>query len=269
MKVHRCIDLNPLQFFRVAPAVSAHSDDSAGAAAAPGACKGMLKVPSLLFDIELEDGSGKADVEEAGVEEVQRRLNFLGRPWSDCEQQLMRQVALAREEAAAVGRPLEADALAERLRCAGHSVTVRTALGGGGGGECLRNLRHTFLNCAVHGITGSVNFLVDPKFREQFEIAHASPRYKAVLAAAPADFVGTEERIVPLVELLRQPASDGAPTTALEAPTGGHEAPKEAPKPIVPPHGGMFAELRRVVGSRAGEVGELSSTGARQMLTGF
>ena len=50
--------------------------------------------------------------------------------------------------------------------------------------------------------TGSVNYLVDPKFREQFEIAHASPRYAAVLAAAPADFVGTEERIVPLVELL-------------------------------------------------------------------
>ncbi len=65
--------------------------------------------------------------------------------------QLMRQVALAREEASAAGQPLEADRLAERLRCLGHSVTVRTALGGGGGGECLRNLRHTFLNCAVHG----------------------------------------------------------------------------------------------------------------------
>ena len=58
---------------------------------------------------------------------------------------------MAREEAAAAGRPLEADSLAERLRCLGHSVTVRTALGGGGGGECLRNLRHTFLSCAVHG----------------------------------------------------------------------------------------------------------------------
>jgi len=52
------------------------------------------------------------------------------------------------------------------------------------------------------GTTGSVNYLVDPKFREQFEIAHATPRYEAALAAAPADFVGTEERIVPLVELL-------------------------------------------------------------------
>lgn len=52
------------------------------------------------------------------------------------------------------------------------------------------------------GVTGTVNYLVDPKFREQFEIAHANARYAAVLAAAPVDFVGTEERIVPLVELL-------------------------------------------------------------------
>jgi len=65
--------------------------------------------------------------------------------------QLMHQVALAREEAAAAGRALDADALAERLRGLGHSVTVRHALGGGGGGECLRNLRHPFLSCAGHG----------------------------------------------------------------------------------------------------------------------
>ena len=51
VQVHRCLDLNPLQFFRVAPPASARSDDSA-AAAAPGGGKGVFKVPSLLFDIE-------------------------------------------------------------------------------------------------------------------------------------------------------------------------------------------------------------------------
>jgi len=50
-QVHRCIDLNPLQFFRVAPAAGARGDEG-GAAAAPAVRKGMLKVPSLLFDIE-------------------------------------------------------------------------------------------------------------------------------------------------------------------------------------------------------------------------
>ncbi len=51
-QVHRCIDLNPLQFFRVAPAAGARGDEG-GAAAAPAGRKGMLKVPSLLFDIEV------------------------------------------------------------------------------------------------------------------------------------------------------------------------------------------------------------------------
>ncbi len=37
--------------------------------------------------VQLEEGAAKPDTEEAGVEEVQRRLKFLGRAWSDCEQQ--------------------------------------------------------------------------------------------------------------------------------------------------------------------------------------
>jgi hypothetical protein len=44
---------------------------------------------------------------------------------------------------------MEADEVAEALLGLGHSVTVRTALGGGGGGECLRNLRHVFLSVRV------------------------------------------------------------------------------------------------------------------------
>lgn len=42
-------------------------------------------------------------------------------------------------------------ALAKRLRSQGYPVSVRTALGGGWGGECLRNLRHSFLVCTVKG----------------------------------------------------------------------------------------------------------------------
>ncbi len=44
--------------------------------------------------------------------------------------------------------------------------------------------------------------LVDPKFKEQFEIAHPTARYAALLDEVPACFVGTEERLVALVELL-------------------------------------------------------------------
>lgn len=41
--------------------------------------------------------------------------------------------------------------VAEGLRKLGHAVTIRSALGGGGGNECLRNLRHRFLTCRGQG----------------------------------------------------------------------------------------------------------------------
>ena len=48
--------------------------------------------------------------------------------------------------------------VAEGLRKLGHAVTIRSALGGGGGNECLRNLTHRFLPCRAQGTrTGSVD----------------------------------------------------------------------------------------------------------------
>lgn len=59
--------------------------------------------------------------------------------------QLMQQVECMFESESARGEAPEASTLAERLVQQGYSVTVRTALGGGGGCECLRNLRHVFV----------------------------------------------------------------------------------------------------------------------------
>ena len=42
--------------------------------------------------------------------------------------------------------------VAEGLCKLGHAVTIRSALGGGGGNECLRNLRHRFLTCRAQGM---------------------------------------------------------------------------------------------------------------------
>ena len=66
-----------------------------------------------------------------------------------CPVQLLQLVRRLHEDASRQGRALEADDLAETLVQKGHTVTVRTALGGGGGCECLRNLRHVFLSVRI------------------------------------------------------------------------------------------------------------------------
>lgn len=48
--------------------------------------------------------------------------------------------------------------VAEGLRKLGHAVTIRSALGGGGGNECLRNLRHRFLTCCGQGMLLCADF---------------------------------------------------------------------------------------------------------------
>ena len=67
-------------------------------------------------------------------------------------------------------------------------------------------------------------YLVDPKFKEQFEIAHPTERYAELLDAVPAVFVGTEHRLVTLVELLCTEMSTAFQTTGtLRLPTAAHK----------------------------------------------
>ncbi len=63
---------------------------------------------------------------------------------------------MAYADAAAEGHELPASGLADRLRRDGYCVRMRTALGGAGAGgsidgECLRNLRHSFLTISLPG----------------------------------------------------------------------------------------------------------------------
>jgi uncharacterized protein (TIGR01615 family) len=44
--------------------------------------------------------------------------------------------------------------------------------------------------------------IVEAQFREHFAIAHPTPAYAVLLAAAPAEFVGSSERLAALAELL-------------------------------------------------------------------
>lgn len=47
-----------------------------------------------------------------------------------------------------------------------------------------------------------MDFLVEPAFREQFQVSHPTPHYAALLEAVPEEFVGTNARLVPLVHFL-------------------------------------------------------------------
>jgi hypothetical protein len=85
---------------------------------------------------------------------------------------LLLHVRFAREDAAKRGATLAVPELADFLRRLGYSVKLRTALGGGPGGACLRTLRHTFLTVSVEGPSGSMQYVLDPRFRDQVRSRH-------------------------------------------------------------------------------------------------
>lgn len=61
--------------------------------------------------------------------------------------QVVRDVEAARKTILSRGKSVCAASLAEALSQLGYSVAMRESLGGGSGGQCLRNLRHSFLCC--------------------------------------------------------------------------------------------------------------------------
>ncbi|KAH7623944.1 hypothetical protein Ndes2526B_g01194 [Nannochloris sp. 'desiccata'] len=187
----------------------------------------MSKVPSLLF--EMEDAEEPPSIVDSltGPPEmdVARKLHTLLDPWTDQEYMLNLHVRIAGDEVAKRGAEhLTVGQLADTLRKLGYPVKLRTALGGGWGGNCLRNLRHSFLAVTLTGSSNSNNtaagsaaltnsstatsstspctVLVDPRFREQFEIAHPTPRYARILAEVPAELVAPADRLSKAVELL-------------------------------------------------------------------
>lgn len=46
-----------------------------------------------------------------------------------------------------------------------------------------------------------LEFVVEPNFREQFEITHPTTHYAELLAAVPQLFVGPTSRLVPVVQV--------------------------------------------------------------------
>lgn len=94
---------------------------------------------------------------------------------------------------------LDVVTLATRLDAVGYFASVRTALGGGD--ACFRNLRNEFLCVTGDGDYEGVEFIVEPFFREHFEIPHATDTYRQVLGCAPEIFVGTPAHLIPMVQV--------------------------------------------------------------------
>ena len=66
--------------------------------------------------------------------------------------------------------------------------------------------------------------MVDPSFKEQFEIGHVTPRYACVLAEVPATFIGTQEQIVAVVEIMSKEISRAFQQTGATLPPWRHTA---------------------------------------------
>uniref|UniRef100_A0A383VS09 Uncharacterized protein n=1 Tax=Tetradesmus obliquus TaxID=3088 RepID=A0A383VS09_TETOB len=175
---------------------------------------------SMLFDLEMEEVPGhQHELDAEGLQAVQAVSNLVSRAMTAASQ-AVRDVESACQSLLSQGTRVCAAGLGQLLgNNMGYAVSLRESLGGGAGGQCLRNLRHCCLvlqrpQSVVDNSSSSSTFgggsssssinsiIVDPTFRDQFAIAHPSARYAAVLDSLPAVFVGPASRIPQLVELL-------------------------------------------------------------------
>jgi uncharacterized protein (TIGR01615 family) len=167
----------------------------------------LPKNPSLLFDLELEEhatGPGPAEAANSITSTADLARWLL--PGSSGEYKLRLDVEAAWERKPdGLGSPLEINQwLAKQLKLLGYQhVVVRTALGGGDGMDCLRNLRHVFLTVSPPGAHATTaKFIVDTLFKASFTVAKPTPRYASLLACLPEVYVAPENSLAPLVNFL-------------------------------------------------------------------
>lgn len=160
----------------------------------------MAASGSLVFDLEIQDEDETLPRNPGGDAAITEHIANLAAPQTIFEARLLSDVqqfkaAVFEEE----GRS-DIVVLATKLAAIGYQVAIRTALGGGTGQECFRNLHHEFLVIAPD----SDDLLVEPLFREQFCISSATREYTKLVSALPEEWVGSRHRIKPLVKLLCQ-----------------------------------------------------------------
>lgn len=92
--------------------------------------------------------------------------------------------------------------LAARLSEVGYRLHLRSALGGGDGINAFHNLRNEFLIVAGEGESEGIDFIVEVRFKEHFEIPYPTDRYAAIMQSTPEEVVTSAANLTPLVHLL-------------------------------------------------------------------
>lgn len=104
----------------------------------------------------------------------------------------------------ATQQDLSLTSICNALSNMGHTATIRTGRrrsdGGTGGESVFRALRHSFvfLRALVDG--RAEEYIVDPSFREQFVVLHATPEYAALVCQVPEVLVSSPDRLRRVVE---------------------------------------------------------------------
>lgn len=162
---------------------------------------------ALLFQLEME-GREAAKLGCAApprqISVVLDRLRALSRPDSNFEARLMRDAQYYSASVLEEEGSMCAVVLASKLAQVGYRVSIRTALGGGAGLKAFAHLSHEFLVVAPPGGQLSLvpEIIVDPHFRDQFDIPQAAPWYRQVVAAVPVMYAGNTTRLKAMVRLV-------------------------------------------------------------------
>jgi len=164
--------------------------------------------PSLQFNMEFEeDSQGSCVVDEARLKLAIEQLRRMMKCSSATESEVKQVITDVREAASQQQAAVSCSAVAKALEERGFGVCVRTALGGGDGLDCLHNLRHHFLIVKPpRGLQGKpvagATFIVDINFREQFQVAHATPHYRELIDQMDIEFIGAEPKLRAVIQML-------------------------------------------------------------------
>eukprot|EP00210_Caulerpa_lentillifera_P001213 g1169.t1 len=170
------------------------------------------ELSTSLFELDL--GEDEEMLLESGEKSpVIKKLEALLEPLTTLEKQVSNDVKYlvlrhTNHQSSSFGSPCrneldyDQSILAADLQSLGYDVNFRRSIGGGSGSEGVSNLNHTFIRC--RNPDSNRVFIVDPKFKDQFDIAHKTNAYERVLEFVPKLLVLREDRVIPLVKLISQ-----------------------------------------------------------------